>query len=119
MFSLGSQLLPLLVPLNSNTIRVPYAPCNLAAGAERLLHPGDDVRGVQVGRGDGPRDAHRQPAPRRRAHRHERALLPLPRRLPGHRGERASEHQPDPVIIRPPLLQSADALSNHTASILI
>lgn len=57
----------------------------MVAGAERLLHPGDDVSGVQVCGGDGARDAGWQPAARGGPHGHERALLTIARRLPRHR----------------------------------
>lgn len=69
----------------------------MMAGAERVLHPRDDVRGVQVCGGDGARDAGWQPAARGGPHGHERALLAVARRLSRHRRKRAPRHQPHTV----------------------
>lgn len=90
-------------------------------GAERVLHPRDDVRGVQVGCGDGPRDARREPQPRRGPHRHERALVALARRLPGHRRDPAQADRQDQVSSSTPfqyeLLHSVNFHTTCVASV--
>lgn len=68
-------------------------------GAERVLHPGNDVSGVQIRGGDGEGDGVRQQTPRRRQDRHERALLTLARRVPRHAGDGSPRHQQDSVNI--------------------
>lgn len=73
----------------------------VCAGAKWLLHPGDDVGGVQVRGGHGASHARRQQEPRGRPHRHERALLPEPRRFPRHRGDGAPRHKPHTVSSTP------------------